>query len=198
MDSLGIRDLGQSSAYEYFVENKVSPLFAEEMISAATRANYAQSVEQIHAFSGLVAMKADNAFSIRGGNEQLFQRLLNDSGALLRLNTQGDVTGIMRMNSAEQERSPEWWVATRDGHGGVFDVVILAAPWDQSSMALLNTEKRIPHMHFKTVHVTLVATDASHVDPNYFGYKGSNRNLPQVIVTTNHHGSTKPEVRMLD
>ena len=108
IDSLNLRELAQLQAHTYFVQNKVSPVFVEEMVNAATRANYAQSVEQVHALAGMVSMKAANAFSIRGGNEQLFQRLMNDSGASLRLNTRGDVTGIMRMSLAEQDRHTEW------------------------------------------------------------------------------------------
>ncbi|WFD22665.1 hypothetical protein MEQU1_001340 [Malassezia equina] len=141
----------------------------------------------------MVSMKAANALSIRGGNEKLFQRLLKGSGAMLRLQTQGDVTGIMRMSSLEQDKHTEWWVGTRDGHGEVYDMVVVATPWDQSSITLLNTDKRIPHMHFKTLHVTLVVTDAKHVDPKYFGFQRSKQTLPQIIFTTNQHGKTNPE-----
>ena len=122
MRSLGLQDPSTVSTKNYYMTHKVSAAFVDEVINGVTRANYAQHVEHIHALAGMVSMAATDAFSMEGGNTQIFERMLAASGATVHMGIAGQVTGLMRMQGA----SSQWWVGTRDGRGSVFDAVILS------------------------------------------------------------------------
>lgn len=186
--SLGLQDPSTVSTKNYYMSHKVSAAFVDEVINGVTRANYAQHVEHIHALAGMVSMAATNAFSMEGGNTQIFERMLAASGATVHTGIAGQVTGLMRMQGA----SSQWWVGTRDGRGSVFDAVIIATPWQSAHITLLNTEHTVPMFDMQQVHVTLVATDAPRPSQAYFGYAATSQ-VPRTILTTQAPDGSVPE-----
>lgn len=74
--------LAQTMA-EYLDTLGVSPKFTREFVEAATRVNYGQEVDRIHALEGTCSMAASNACSIQGGNFQIFEQFLLRSKANL-------------------------------------------------------------------------------------------------------------------
>lgn len=78
--------VGQTTA-DYLDAEGVAPKFSRELVEAATRVNYAQNVDAIHAIEGLCSMAATGAAGVQGGNFQLFENFLEASGAKVMLNT---------------------------------------------------------------------------------------------------------------
>ncbi|PKI84645.1 hypothetical protein MVES1_001875 [Malassezia vespertilionis] len=182
VSSIKSESLAKQTLRDYLIHEHVSKQFAEEIGAAATRGNYAQDADQIHAFAGLVSMAASETASIQGGNSKLFEHMLEQSGAVVRRGREGDVTGIMKVSAYQS--APRWWVGTRDGYGQEFDAVIIAAPWLESGITLLNTEAVVPAYEYQNMHVTVVVTDAAQPDPVYFGYPDSYKDVPRTILTT--------------
>ena len=84
---LGWADLVTQTSAQYLDAQGVSPKFSREIIEAATRVNYAQNLDEIHALEGTVSMAASGASSVKGGNFQIFKHFLGHSGANVFLNS---------------------------------------------------------------------------------------------------------------
>jgi prenylcysteine oxidase/farnesylcysteine lyase len=81
--SLEWTDMLAQSMAEYLDARGVSPKFTREFVEAATRVNYGQDVDRIHALEGACSMAATDASSIQGGNFQIFEQFLLRSKANL-------------------------------------------------------------------------------------------------------------------
>ncbi|WFC95135.1 hypothetical protein MBRA1_001780 [Malassezia brasiliensis] len=190
-EQIEARELVSQSAQTYFAYHKVSEVCIDELFNAATRANYAQDIQNIHAFAGLVSMAANGPNGVEGGNAQIFEHMLRRSNATVYRGASGEVTGIMKIQSETTEQDTpvtQWRIGTRDGHSDVYDVVLIAAPWHSSDITLLNTEKSVPGFRYQRVHVTLVVTDAPQPNPVYFGFDRTFDRVPRTIVTTHLDG----------
>lgn len=94
------------TASVFLESNGVAPLFARELVEAATRVNYGQvchtlqtvdyrmnqltphqNVDKIHALGGAISMAASGASGVAAGNFLIFERLLENSTAKVFLNT---------------------------------------------------------------------------------------------------------------
>ena len=84
---LGWGDLVAQTSAEYLDAQGIYPKFSREIIEAATRVNYGQNLDEIHALEGTVSMAASGASSVKGGNFQIFKHFLGQSGANVFLNT---------------------------------------------------------------------------------------------------------------
>lgn len=165
-------------AHQHIEKQGVSALFMNEMGAAAVRANYLQDVAHVNAFAGLYAFEAGESRHVSNGNQLLFENMVNASGADIHMGVSGTVTGIMRMYDGS------WWVGTADGRGAAYDSVVVAAPWENSGIALLNTDKIIHLTPYRRVHVTVVATSAARPRASFFGQKRSDESMPQTVLTT--------------
>lgn len=87
LKTIGWTKMANSTTAESFKEQGVSDQYIFEVIQAATRVNYGQNTDEIHAVGGAVSMAADGAKGIAGGNYQIFEQFLNHSGANVYLNT---------------------------------------------------------------------------------------------------------------
>ncbi|WFD30991.1 hypothetical protein MSPP1_002019 [Malassezia sp. CBS 17886] len=184
--SLGFARVTAESARDHFIAKRVSALFVDDMVNAGTRMNYAQDVDDIHAFAGQVALGARGATSVRGGNAQLFEAMVNASGATVHFGAAGEVTGLMKLVSYATQpcEGARWSVGTRDGYGRRYDAVLVAAPWQDSRIVLLNTDRTLPAYAFQRLHVVVIATDAPHPSAAYFGHDASYEYVPRTILTT--------------
>lgn len=72
---------------EYFDLQGIYRLWTREMVESATRVNYGQDVDKIHALEGLCSLAANGATSVKGGNFRLFEEFVRRSNASLHLNT---------------------------------------------------------------------------------------------------------------
>lgn len=183
---LGLTAVTAATGEQYLKENNIGALFANEVVQASTRVNYAQNIPLIHGLETMVCMATEGAMSVAGGNWQIFDGLARGSKADVRLNTivnslsrQDDGTYIVKSISTHSESSAEQSSTSEE----TFDTVILAAPYQFTgidiSPAPKHTPDKIPYVH---LHVTLFASP--HVlSPTAFGL-APDAHAPQVILTT--------------
>ncbi|KAN0064303.1 hypothetical protein ACQY0O_002494 [Thecaphora frezii] len=202
--AVDVRQPASITAADFFTSNGVSTLFVEEMIEALTRVNYAQDTTDIHGFGGLISLALSGAQGVRDGNFRLFEEFVRRSGARLRLGEEGTVTGLVKFDSlrdavasgkitcrealswgwmGEEAEEAKWWVGTRDGEGEMFDAVIVAAPWHDADITLLNTDRRVAKPPYVHLYVTVLTTTAKTPNPEYFGF-GRGDEVPRTILTS--------------
>ncbi|KZP00717.1 FAD/NAD(P)-binding domain-containing protein [Calocera viscosa TUFC12733] len=176
---LGFSEYTQSEAKAFLAKKGIRGLFPEELVDGATRVNYAQSIDEIHALGALVSMAANGANSVQGGNWQVFERMLRESGAKVRLNT--TVAEIAPKGDA-------WQVTTSTGTKAVYDHVVLSAPLHLSPYTLpANLSAPVPAHPYVHLHVTLLVTSTPGARPEFFGLP-PNASLPDMILTTSKKG----------
>ncbi|SPO29591.1 related to Prenylcysteine oxidase precursor [Ustilago trichophora] len=195
-DAVNATSLVGMTGMQFFKEKRVSELFIEEMVEAATRVNYAQNTDQIHGFGALVSLAASGATGVKDGNYRIFEQFARRSGARLFTGVEGQVTGIVRFHSATRstrgqpevdlkpaETQVQWYIGTKSGEGEIYDAVIIATPWHNSDITLLNTPERVKGKPFVHLHVTLLTTSRPSPNPEYFGL-GSQDAVPTTILTS--------------
>lgn len=195
-DAINATSLVQTTGMQFFKDRRVSELFIEEMVEAATRVNYAQDTDKIHGFGALVSLAASGATGVKEGNYRIFEQFASRSGARVLTGVEGQVTGIVRFNStvpvprrlglqegAEMEEQVQWYIGTKSGEGELYDAVIIATPWHNADITLLNTRERVKSKPFVHLHVTLLTTSRERPRSEYFGL-GEQDLVPTTILTS--------------
>jgi len=179
------------STSEYLDTHGIAPKFTREMVEAATRVNYGQDSDQIHALEGACSLATTGATSIKGGNWQIFEQFLKRSQANVFLNT--------TVLSIKQKSEGKWTVKTNDGTGH-YTGVILAAPFHQTNIDVPSEiSEQIPEQPYVHLHVTLLSTTAATPDPAYFGLAPGSH-IPSMVLTTYEgvrNGGKEPEFNSL-
>ncbi|EMD32466.1 hypothetical protein CERSUDRAFT_118802 [Gelatoporia subvermispora B] len=187
--------IAQTTA-EFFDSRGIDRRFTRELIEAATRVNYGQNVDKIHALEGLCSLAATGASSVKGGNFQIFEQFLERSGARVHLNT--SVTALTQ-HSGDGESG--WLVTTsKAAQPQAYRAVVLAAPFHTSSIALAAQVAlpSIPEQPYVHLHVTLLSTSSPAPDAAYFGLLSGT--APTEVLTTwdgVREGGLKPEFNSL-
>ena len=172
---LGLYELTQTNAYDYFTSNGVSDRALHEFVDCVSRVNYAQD-GQLNALADLISLAGagldgGTLHSVGGGNDQLAKRILAKGDVSVRLNTEVvriDVVGISAENNT-------YTVTDADGNQSGFDIVIIACPLDLTNLQIPYDIKR--DRAYQELHATFVA---GHVNAAYFGL----RTAPNSIYTT--------------
>ncbi|KAI4280692.1 MAG: hypothetical protein L6R38_004239 [Xanthoria sp. 2 TBL-2021] len=178
--------LGTTTATgQHFLEaNGVSGKFGHDIVQAATRVNYAQNLDQIHGLETMVCMAAEGGMSIEGGNWQIFDNMIKDSGATLLLNTAVSTitkdsgkyairATILSLDPAQDIESTE----------STYDTIILASPLQFSNIAFSPAlSSPPPFIPYVSLHVTLF-TSPYRLSPAAFNLD-SGVNMPTTILTT--------------
>lgn len=213
LDVLGYAPLVATAALDRLYDVVgASKLFIEEIVEAATRVNYGQNIEAIHALGAGVSLAASGARGVQGGNYRVFEHMLGEAGARLRLGPHGAVSGIIKFASlnealqsvadgthtlstsalvqaAEAAESGswtkgqhKWYVGTTSNYGSFYDAVIVAAPWHSTNIRVVGASQVVPRTEYVRLHVTLLVTNASQPSGVYFG-KGSGSVVSRTILT---------------
>jgi len=169
-----------STTAEFFDIQGIDRRWTRELVDAATRVNYGQNVDSIHALEGLCSLAATGASSVKGGNFQIFEQFLKRSNASVHLNT-------TVISMAHDEATGAWLLTTSSAgvqSAQTYRGVILAAPLHSSSIAfspesMIETVPTQPYVH---LHVTLLSTSSPSPDPAYFGLRTST--APTEVLTT--------------
>ncbi|GAA5928944.1 hypothetical protein JCM10213_004946 [Rhodosporidiobolus nylandii] len=190
------------SAYgdEFFASKGVSPLFTNEITSAATTVNYGAPISRIHGVGALVSLAPTGAVSVKGGNRRIFEEFVGRSGARLRLGDDAKVDTLLKLDGGKGERA-QWVVKTASGvGGGTYDAVILAAPFWQTGIRFVNSmaPALIPHQTYRRLHVTFVITNASTPQPSYFGFSDKTRMPNSIFGTFSTPSTSKPSFNSLN
>ncbi|KAG0184841.1 hypothetical protein DFQ28_010354 [Apophysomyces sp. BC1034] len=179
IEQLGLSALINSSARDYLSQQGIGERFVLEIIQTATRANYGQDVDVLHAFGALVSMAADGAWSVQDGNYQMFESFAKQSGAFLHLGTVVEEVRNVTKADAEGRLETRYEVDADDGTQGVYDVVIVASPLRAGSSPRMPFPVTKHYREYHTVHVALIA---GFPNPAYFGRTADT--MPSAIITT--------------
>ncbi|KAF9229709.1 FAD/NAD(P)-binding domain-containing protein [Gyrodon lividus] len=185
-------EMSNRTTAEHLTVNGISQQFTREMVEAATRVNYGQDVDGIHALEGMTSMAATGASGVATGNFRIFENFLEKSGAKVHLNTE----------VKEIERIPDsslWMVRTTSGME-IYRGIILAAPFHQTGISIpSDLAERIPPQPYVHLHVTLLTTRNEKMKSEYFGLAPGSY-VPQTILTTfegARAGGAEPEFNSL-
>ncbi|KAI7863419.1 Prenylcysteine lyase-domain-containing protein, partial [Spinellus fusiger] len=177
-----MHSLLNTTAAAYFEALGSSVKFNQEIIQTATRANYGQDIDQLHAMGALVRREVSHdASSVRGGNHQLFQAFAQHSNATVRLNSkvikvQEDPIPLLPF----QENRRRYKVVTSETEER-YDAVIMAAPISSDDSGIEWPFPAKEHARpYHTVHVTLIA---GYPNPVYFG-RTNPEITPNLIIAT--------------
>lgn len=171
---------------QFLADNGISEAFANDIIQAATRVNYASNLDSIHGLDTMVSMAPEGAKAVLGGNWQIFDRMAAASGATVALNT--SVSSIA-LGTKPGAKYPKYLITTKSGAeespaGVAFDNVIIATPYQFSDIkasedVLQTTIDEIPYVK---LHVTLFASPFQ-LSPEFLGLKPG-ANVPTTVLTT--------------
>ncbi|KAF9458739.1 Prenylcysteine lyase-domain-containing protein [Collybia nuda] len=187
--SMGWSNFVHNSTANYFGGQGVSEAYIYEIVEAATRVNYGQNADRIHALEGAASLATSGARGIQGGNFQLFEQFLNHSGAKVFLGT--TVTDITQ----KSKTSHHWTVESSRG-SMAYSAVILAAPLRTTGINLPSKISTIvPEQPYVHLHVTLLTTTSPTANPAYFSLPTS-ATVPRMMLTTHNgarQGGKEPE-----
>lgn len=171
---------------QFLADSGISESYANDIIQAATRVNYASNLDSIHGLDTMVSMAPEGAKAVRGGNWQIFDRMAAASGATVALNT--SVSSIA-LGTKPGAKYPKYLISTESGAdkasvGIAFDNVIIATPYQFSDIkapedVLQTTIDEIPYVK---LHVTLFASPFQ-IASEFLGLKPG-ANVPTTVLTT--------------
>jgi prenylcysteine oxidase/farnesylcysteine lyase len=75
---LGLSDVLTSTTAQYLRDNGVGDAFANEVVQAMTRVNYARNLGSIDALDGVVSIATNGAMAVEGGNWRMFKGMARD------------------------------------------------------------------------------------------------------------------------
>ncbi|KAH0365469.1 putative prenylcysteine lyase, partial [Aureobasidium melanogenum] len=187
---LGLTAATASTGEQFLDQNGIGKLFAQDIIQASTRVNYAQNLPLIHGLEAMVCMATDGAQAIEGGNWQIFSNMLAASHATVLLNR--------TVSKVEKHENATYSISTKGTGSSVtfdqqtFDEVVLAGPYQYSKIGFDPEPRHLPDaIPYVQLHVTLF-TSKHKLSPRAFNLS-SDQVVPQVVLTTlppgEHHGS---------
>ncbi|KAI8080016.1 Prenylcysteine lyase-domain-containing protein [Halteromyces radiatus] len=183
VDQLNLTDLVNKTASDHLT-SLFGSAFVNEMIQSASRGNYGQDANILHAFAALVSMSAGSgAWSLEDGNYRIFEEFIHRShNTQLLLNTKvisiDSVYEIDDHNNKIQQYKIHTSLSEVDDE--LYDIVILASPLHLADIDIscIQSPKEYER-EYHTVHVTLIA---GYPDPTYFGR--TENDVPTSIITT--------------
>ena len=184
---LGLTEATAATGEQFLQANGIQGLFGMDIIQASTRVNYAQNIDKIHGLESMVCMATDGAMSIQGGNWQIFDGMLNASGAKVFLNT--SVSNVYRQPDGSYAVNALSSSYPSGIDLAVYDTVVLAAPLQFAKLSLtpapVNPPSEIPYVE---LHVTLF-TSPRKLDPQAFNLESG---VPTTILTTTPKTNANP------
>ncbi|KAJ2638379.1 hypothetical protein GGF40_001698 [Coemansia sp. RSA 1286] len=155
----------------------------EEVVSLATRVNYMQDIDAINTMGAHISMAAesDEAYSVAGGNWQIFERMLGESGAQVHLKTR-----VLAVDSDHNDGINGYQLHVRSGSQDKdilrgFDVVIVATPLPLSGIRVLDDRHaELVDAQYVRMHVTFVI---GQLRSDLFPANDRHEPLPRLIIT---------------
>lgn len=162
---LGLNESFHTTAYEYFTKRYITKSYNTQIIGAMTRAIMAMDVTKIHGLAAAVCMTGSaNGKHIEGGNYQIFEQMIEASGANLYLNN--TVKKIEYRNSSDSQQA-QWIIDDTE-----YDYVVMASPLNFSAISLPDHMRSIPTIEYIDLYVTVIVS-VKVMNGKYFGYHES-------------------------
>ncbi|KAK4223121.1 putative prenylcysteine oxidase [Podospora fimiseda] len=173
---------------QWLKNHNIDDLYAHDIVQAATRVNYASNLGRIHGLDTMVSMAPAGAMAVEGGNWQIFDKMVQLSGAAVALNT-----SVTSLKYWRDEALAKYDLKTRSAgknsnktelYPVKFDSVIIASPWQFAGISADNDAIQTPidTIPYVQLHVTIFASPFSY-SPAFFGLKDA-KDLPGTILTT--------------
>jgi prenylcysteine oxidase / farnesylcysteine lyase len=180
----GLYELTQHSFNET-VSSNFSQLLAEEYISAVTRVNYNQDVEQMNGLSGAVALAGTGKglWCVAGGNALIVAGLLERSNATVLLNSR--VTSITFNEETGKYTLHGIFPDVEIPHDDC-DVVVLALPLELSGIDLSTIDEKASWDVGRQYMLTVTTFVRGLLRASYFGSSRAAMDDVGVILTTAH------------
>ena len=195
-NDLGLVAITSASGESFLAQNGILPPFSTDIIQASTRVNYAQNLSQLHGLETIVCMATDSAMAVEGGNWQIFDRMIEHSGANLLLNeTVFEVSkqknGTFIVSSYGRTNTTNDAADLRLS-SSLHDMVIVSTPLQFSNIKLAPAPKAMPaKVEYVHLHVTLF-TSPHNLSHEYFKVS-SGSEVPEIILTTtNRNDESSP------
>jgi len=174
----GVADTISLSAKERLGFNGIGEKYSKEVVAPQLLRQLGQGIEEISDLAISMALERENqimaAGMYAGSFEKLMGLFLKKSKANLRLQTR--ITSI--------RKDVRGWVLGIDGaEEEVFDRLIIAAPWNTSSLLLHKEEDQV---YYRSVWVTFLVTE-SKLDAEYF----KTSSVPDQILPIQGQGQVK-------
>ena len=181
VDATALGDVLAVTGNDVLREAGVSGQFANDIIQASTRVNYAQNLDEIHGLEAMVCMATDGAMQVEGGNWQIFDEAVKRSRARVLLNTA--VTAVKKDDRETYHLTVDDPAISSSALE--FDSIILAAPYQFSNITFSPPPTVLPTpIPYVKLHVTLFATPHQ-LSPLFFNLPLTSQNLvPNTILTT--------------
>ncbi|GAB0132090.1 hypothetical protein EsDP_00000538 [Epichloe bromicola] len=188
---LGLLRLTGTTGEQFLRENNINADFVRELMQPASRVNYASNMAFIHGLEAMVSFATEGAVAVSGGNFQVFEKMVQHSGAVYRPNT--TVSGIAFQKGTNKPGSvPKYVLSTKGTHSKTkaarlqttFDNVVIASPWQYSGIEAGDDviKHRIDTIPYMKLHVTLF-TSPFRLQASYFGLKPG-MHAPSNVYTT--------------
>ena len=168
---------------QYLEESGITGDFGRDVVQASTRVNYATNLDFIHGLEAMVCMAAEDGRSVRGGNWQIFDRMIKASNATLFLNT--NVTDVNPPDDSNQYTiglDPSSKTSAALGYLETYDEIVLAAPFQFSGIRSKPLEATVDEIPYVKLHVTLFSSP--HLLSSKFFNMAPGKHAPRVILTT--------------
>lgn len=160
------------------------------MIQAATRVNYGSNLGRIHGLDTMVSMAADDSRAVQGGNWQIFQKMVENSGASILRKT--SVSSIAFAKPGTESYGPTRYslkticssANEETDYPVEFDNIILANPFQFSNISIPEgiLEAPIEEINYVHLHVTIFTSPFS-PSSEFFGFEDP-RTIPGTVLTT--------------
>ncbi|KAI8337330.1 Prenylcysteine lyase-domain-containing protein [Blakeslea trispora] len=176
---LDYESLLNMTAEAYLEKLGINQRFTHEILQSATRGNYCQDLNALHALTVMVSMEASRGtWAVEEGNYRVFEEFADRSKAKLQLNTK--VTTIYNITEVDPygQLIPRFVVEAENGSKWTFDDVVIATPLKYSGIKLTFPTKH-ERRNYHVVHVAIVAGHPNH---SYFGRTA--QTMPSFVVTT--------------
>lgn len=168
-------------------------MFAQDIIQASTRVNYATNLAHIHGLETMVAMAPEGAVQVAGGNWQIFDNMVKRSSATLHLDT--TVTSIKaQQNEDAGATASKYTISTQktgsedpvETYPKAFDKLVVAGPWQFSGIEAPEdlVQPAIDEIPYVQLHVTLF-TSPLKLSPEFFNLPPGTE-APTTVLTTIH------------
>ncbi|KAJ9082257.1 hypothetical protein DSO57_1006042 [Entomophthora muscae] len=158
--------LFQTSRDVLINEWSAGPVYTDELFQAISRNIYASN-SSLHSLAGAIALiAAQGSYTTVGGNDQFFQKYLEHSGATVHFNS--PVTKIKRVPGDSDDLVWNRYILEAGGEriSGTFDAVVLATPFHQSDIKVLNLDLDLEEVPYRTVYVAVI--EDALVNPGFF------------------------------
>ncbi|TQV96892.1 hypothetical protein V2A60_000467 [Cordyceps javanica] len=170
---LGLERVTGVTGEQFLADAKINEDFCRHVLQPATRVNYASNLAHIHGLETMVSFATDGAVAVRGGNWQIFDKMIEASGAQLHRNATVQAINFKPEGPNSVARALKKYalsVASNEAVRTAFDDIIIATPWQYSNISAgrgIITHK-IDEIPYKELHV-VVFTSPYRLRTDLFG-----------------------------